>query len=103
MEFKGKEEQHVTFAKGFKSFLIELQKYVKSHHTTGLAWNPCGGVCACVCAERCTSSPFVHIIALCGARAHPLPLHSAGARRGGKEKERDRKREKKRQIVCYAM
>jgi adenylyl cyclase-associated protein len=43
MEYKGKEEQHVKFAKDFKTFLLELQKYVKSHHTTGLAWNPRGG------------------------------------------------------------
>ncbi|MGB1599466.1 MAG: hypothetical protein ACPIOQ_42355, partial [Promethearchaeia archaeon] len=43
MEFKGKEEQHVNFAKGYKTFLLELQKYVKSNHTTGLSWNPRGG------------------------------------------------------------
>jgi len=43
MEFKGKEEQHVEFAKGYKNFLVELQKYVKAHHTTGLSWNPRGG------------------------------------------------------------
>ena len=43
MEFKGKEDHHVTFAKDFKAFLQQLQKYVKTHHTTGLAWNPRGG------------------------------------------------------------
>jgi hypothetical protein len=44
MEFKGKDETHVNLAKGFKTFLTELQKYVKSFHTTGLAWNPRGGL-----------------------------------------------------------
>ena len=43
MEFKGKEEIHVSFAKEFKSFLVELQKYVKAHHATGLSWNASGG------------------------------------------------------------
>lgn len=43
MEFKGKEEAHVSFAKDFKTFLLELQKYVKEHHKTGLSWNPSGG------------------------------------------------------------
>ncbi|EKX54324.1 hypothetical protein GUITHDRAFT_99801 [Guillardia theta CCMP2712] len=43
MEFRGKDENHVNFAKSFKQFLLELQKYVKAHHTTGVAWNPRGG------------------------------------------------------------
>ena len=43
MEFKGKDETHVAFAKEFKTFLLELQKYVKAHHATGLSWNPKGG------------------------------------------------------------
>jgi hypothetical protein len=43
MEFKGKDEKHVNFAKDFKTFLVELQKYVKASHTTGLSWNPSGG------------------------------------------------------------
>jgi adenylyl cyclase-associated protein len=43
MEFKGKDENHVNFAKDFKTFLVELQKYVKANHTTGLSWNPSGG------------------------------------------------------------
>jgi adenylyl cyclase-associated protein len=43
MEFKGKDENHVNFAKDFKIFLVELQKYVKANHTTGLSWNPSGG------------------------------------------------------------
>jgi len=53
MEFKGKEETHVTFAKGFKTFLVELQKYVKNFHTTGLAWNPRGGLSVCNRACNC--------------------------------------------------
>lgn len=43
MEFKGKDEAQVSFAKDFKLFLVELQKYVKAHHTTGLSWNANGG------------------------------------------------------------
>eukprot|EP00960_Hanusia_phi_P034067 750820-Hanusia_phi.AAC.1 len=43
MEFRGKDDNHVNFAKSFKQFLLELQKYVKAHHTTGVAWNPRGG------------------------------------------------------------
>lgn len=45
MEFKGKEEAHVAFAKDFKAFLVELQKYVKEFHKTGLTWNSSGGTC----------------------------------------------------------
>jgi hypothetical protein len=43
MEYKGKEEVHVSFAKDFKAFLSELQKYIKAHHATGLSWNANGG------------------------------------------------------------
>mmetsp|Transcript_26758 Transcript_26758/g.65927 ORF Transcript_26758/g.65927 Transcript_26758/m.65927 type:complete len:328 (+) Transcript_26758:3-986(+) len=43
MEWKGKDENHVAFAKAFRTLLLELQKYVKQHHTTGLVWNPSGG------------------------------------------------------------
>jgi len=43
MEFKGKDEQQTAFAKSFKAFLLELQKYIKAEHTTGLMWNPSGG------------------------------------------------------------
>jgi hypothetical protein len=39
MEFKGKDETHVNLAKDFKTFLLELQKYIKAHHTTGVNWN----------------------------------------------------------------
>jgi hypothetical protein len=43
MEYKGKDEVHVAFAKDFKTFLTELQKYIKAHHATGLSWNASGG------------------------------------------------------------
>ncbi|KAJ1481881.1 adenylate cyclase associated N terminal-domain-containing protein [Baffinella frigidus] len=44
MEFKNTDDAaQADFAKAFKQFLLELQKYVKAHHTTGLAWNPNGG------------------------------------------------------------
>jgi adenylyl cyclase-associated protein len=43
MEYKGKDEVHVAFAKDFKAFLSELQKYIRAHHATGLSWNANGG------------------------------------------------------------
>ena len=68
MEYKGKDETHVSFAKDFKTFLLELQKYVKAHHTTGLSWNSNGGTgsypprsltCAKLrwCADYFTTAP----------------------------------------------
>lgn len=36
--FKGKEEVHTQWARGFADFLKELPNYVKAHHTTGLTY-----------------------------------------------------------------
>lgn len=41
-EFKDKEPVHKEFASAVNSLFDELQRYVKKHHTTGLAWNPKG-------------------------------------------------------------
>lgn len=42
-EYKDKEKVHVDYVNTLKEFLIQLQAYVKAHHTTGLSWNPKGG------------------------------------------------------------
>jgi len=36
--YKGKEEVHHTWAKGFSDFLKELPTYIKQYHTTGLTY-----------------------------------------------------------------
>jgi len=42
-EFKGKDDNQVNFCVHMKAFLVELMKtYVKTHHTTGMTWNPRG-------------------------------------------------------------
>lgn len=42
-EFKGKDENQVSFVQNMNGFLKGLQAFVKSHHTTGITWNPKGG------------------------------------------------------------
>ena len=42
VEHKGKNENHVTFAKAMKAIFTELGAFVKEHHCTGLEWNPKG-------------------------------------------------------------
>ncbi|RWS01151.1 adenylate cyclase-associated protein-like protein [Dinothrombium tinctorium] len=40
--FKDKDKTQVDWAKSWISFLNELQKYIRVHHTTGLTWNAKG-------------------------------------------------------------
>jgi adenylyl cyclase-associated protein len=40
--YKGKEQKHIDWCNQLKEFFNEMQKYIKSFHTTGLAWNPKG-------------------------------------------------------------
>jgi len=40
--FKGKEQKHIDWCNQLKEFFNEMQKYIKSFHTTGLAWNAKG-------------------------------------------------------------
>jgi len=40
--YKGKEQKHIDWCNQLKEFFNELQKYIKSFHTTGLAWNAKG-------------------------------------------------------------
>ncbi|XP_074600510.1 adenylyl cyclase-associated protein 1 [Brevipalpus obovatus] len=40
--YKEKDKTHVEWAKNWIAFLNEMQKYIRQHHTTGLAWNPRG-------------------------------------------------------------
>jgi adenylyl cyclase-associated protein len=77
MEFKGKDEAQVSFAKDFKIFLVELQKYVKAHHTTGLSWNANGGqgdVDICPCARN---RPLTSRTDYFSASAAPAPPKAA--------------------------
>lgn len=37
--YKEKDDRHTEWAKAWINFLKELQKYIRQHHTTGLAWN----------------------------------------------------------------
>ena len=43
MAAKGKDEKQVQWVKDFKEILEEVQKYVKQHHTTGVAWGSTTG------------------------------------------------------------
>eukprot|EP01062_Namystynia_karyoxenos_P014336 TRINITY_DN1515_c0_g1_i1.p1 TRINITY_DN1515_c0_g1~~TRINITY_DN1515_c0_g1_i1.p1 ORF type:complete len:1004 (+),score=408.84 TRINITY_DN1515_c0_g1_i1:80-3013(+) len=43
MEQKGKDEKQVKWVKDWKEVLEELGKYVKEHHTAGVAWNSAAG------------------------------------------------------------
>ncbi|KAJ3024579.1 UNVERIFIED_CONTAM: F-actin-capping protein subunit alpha, partial [Siphonaria sp. JEL0065] len=42
-EYKDKDKAHVEFAQAFIALLSELQAYVKTYHTTGVAWNNAKG------------------------------------------------------------
>jgi len=42
-EFKGNNQDQVDWVNHLNGFLKALQPYIKTHHTTGLAWNPRGG------------------------------------------------------------
>jgi len=41
-QFKGNDERHITWCNQLKEFFLELQKYIKQYHTTGLTWNKNG-------------------------------------------------------------
>ena len=41
-EFKGKNEDQLSWANKYVEFLKALPVYIKDHHTTGLSWNPKG-------------------------------------------------------------
>eukprot|EP01133_Synstelium_polycarpum_P016699 gene16699-19852_t len=43
-EFKGVNQDQVDWVQAYNGFLVELQKYIKQYHTTGLSWNAKGGV-----------------------------------------------------------
>lgn len=40
--YKGKDANHLDWAKAFKTTFVELAAYVKKYHTTGVSWNPKG-------------------------------------------------------------
>lgn len=41
--YKDKNRLHIEWAQSWLTFLQELQKYIRQHHTTGLVWNQQGG------------------------------------------------------------
>lgn len=43
VQYKGKDQDQLDWVNHWNTFLKELSKYIKKHHTTGLAWNPKGG------------------------------------------------------------
>ena len=43
-DWKEKDSKHVDWVKAWLETLTDLQHFVKKHHTTGLVWNPRGGV-----------------------------------------------------------
>ena len=42
MAAKGKDENQVAWINAWKAFSPALQAYIKTHHTTGVTWNPKG-------------------------------------------------------------
>lgn len=40
--YKGKDENHITYAKAVKTIFTDLAAFVKEFHKTGLEWNPKG-------------------------------------------------------------
>jgi adenylyl cyclase-associated protein len=45
-DWKEKSSDHVDWVKTWVQTLNQIQSYVKQYHTTGLVWNPAGGVAA---------------------------------------------------------
>ncbi|XP_030268644.1 adenylyl cyclase-associated protein 1 [Sparus aurata] len=43
-DYKEKDKTHVDWVKAYTSIWTDLQKYIKDHHTTGLAWSKTGPV-----------------------------------------------------------
>lgn len=41
-EYKGKDEKQIDWMRAFTGAIKELEEYVRTYHTTGLAWNPDG-------------------------------------------------------------
>ncbi|KAK4058737.1 suppressor of rasval19 [Microbotryomycetes sp. JL221] len=66
-QHKDSDPKQVEWARSFTAALVDLQKYVKQHHTTGLTWNPKG-----VPAESYSSSSTASPTAA-GAPAAPAP------------------------------
>jgi len=56
-EFRGNNQDQVDFVTHFNTFLKELQAYIKTHHTTGLTWNPRGGDALAAASSSSSSAP----------------------------------------------
>lgn len=56
-EFKGKDDQQVSWVRAFTGGIQELQAYVKKYHTTGLVWNKEGPECSVAPAAPAGGGP----------------------------------------------
>lgn len=52
-----RDETQVAFVTHFNTFLKDLQAYIKTHHTTGLTWNPKGGDAAAAAPASAPKPP----------------------------------------------
>ncbi|XP_064597036.1 adenylyl cyclase-associated protein 1-like isoform X2 [Liolophura sinensis] len=55
-EFRGVNETQVQWCKSLTGIFNELMAYIKQHHTTGVAWNPQGGVASVPSSASSTPS-----------------------------------------------
>lgn len=69
-DFKGKDENQVSWASNFIGFFKELFNYVKKNHTTGVTWNPKGG--------EATSAPSSSPAPTTTSSSTPAPSTSSG-------------------------
>jgi len=56
-DFKESDPNQVAWAKSFVQVLEDLYEYVKSVHTTGVAWNPRGGEASAPAAAAASAAP----------------------------------------------
>jgi adenylyl cyclase-associated protein len=81
-EFKGVNEDQISFCVLFKTMMNELRAYVKEHHTTGLTWNPKG---VAVAEYAGASAPSIAVAApvTAAVKSAPAPAHAEGPVKSG--------------------
>jgi len=57
VEFKKTDTKHVDFVKAVQAVLGALKAYIKTHHTTGVSWNPKGAAAAAPAATAPAAAP----------------------------------------------
>nr|CAG4642617.1 EOG090X08PR [Evadne anonyx] len=68
-EFKDKDKTHVDWVRAWIQVLVELQAFIKEHHTTGLTWNAKGGD-----AMQCKSRGSAQAPPPAGPAPPPMPM-----------------------------